>query len=342
MSTSVMTQVKAFAANEPGQPFEPFEYSLPSICPDEVEVEVAHCGICHSDLSMLNNDWGLTSYPFVGGHEIIGKVCAVGEHVPNLKVGDCVGIGWFSSSCMHCPQCLGGNHNLCPSSTGMIIDRHGGFAEKVRCHWGWTTKLIDGIDPKTAGPLFCGGITVYNPIVQFDVKPFDCVGVIGIGGLGHLAIEFLKAWGCEVTAFSTNPAKETEAKKFGAHYFVNTKDSGALEKLQGKFNFILNTTNVALDWDAYVMALAPKGRFHSVGAIPNFGINSFFPMIFGQRSVSGSPLGSPATVAKMLEFCARHGIAPQTEHFPLEKINDAFEKLKQGNARYRLVLDVCS
>ncbi|MEM8738546.1 MAG: NAD(P)-dependent alcohol dehydrogenase [Planctomycetota bacterium] len=334
--------IHAYAASDAGKPFESFEYDPGELGPDGVEIKVEHCGICHSDLSMLDNDWGYTAYPFVGGHEITGTVAAVGEHVPagKLSVGDKVGLGWFAQSCMYCRSCLHGSHNLClndPQQT--IVGRHGGFADKVRCHWGWATKLPDGLDPAAAGPLFCGGITVFNPIVQHQVSPMSRVGVIGIGGLGHMALMFLRAWGCEVTAFSTSPDKEQEARDLGAHEFVNTKADGALEKLAGKFDLVLNTTNAALDWDAYLATLAPKGTLHTVGVVGNaFGTEQVFPMIAGQKSLSASPLGSPATTADMLEFCARHGLAPVTETYAMADLNDAFEKLRTGSPRYRLVL----
>ncbi|MEO0515401.1 MAG: NAD(P)-dependent alcohol dehydrogenase [Planctomycetota bacterium] len=335
--------IQAYASTDVGKPFETFEYDPGELGPDAVEIEVTHCGVCHSDLSMLDNDWGMTAYPFVGGHEVTGKIAALGEHVPadKLKVGDTVGLGWFSESCMHCRSCLHGDHNLClndPQAT--IVQRHGGFADKVRSHWAWATKLPAGLDPAKAGPLFCGGITVFNPIVQHHISPLSRVGVIGIGGLGHMALMFLRAWGCEVTAFSTSPDKESEAKELGAHEFVNAKEDGVLDRLAGKFDLILNTTNASLDWDAYLNALAPKGHLHTVGAVEgDFGVKQVFPMMLGQKSLSASPLGSPATTADMLDFCARHDIAPMTETFKMANINDAFEKLRNGSPRYRIVLE---
>jgi len=209
---------------------------------------------------MLNNEWQQTQYPFVPGHEIVGKIKAVGPEVTHLTVGQTVGIGWFSQSCMTCSQCMSGNHNLCPEARGIIVDRHGGFANIVRAHKGWVTPLPEGVNADTAGPLFCGGITVFNPIVQNNIRPTDRVGVVGIGGLGHMALRFLRAWGCEVTAFSTSPDKEEEARQLGAHHFVNSRDTGALEKLAGQFNMVLSTVNVPLPWDAYVNTLRPKGK----------------------------------------------------------------------------------
>ncbi len=330
--------IKTYAALKAGGELEPYEYDPGELAEDEVEINVSSCGICHSDLSMLHNDWEMTEYPFVPGHEIVGNIGAVGERVMQLKPGQTVGLGWFSRSCMTCSQCMTGNHNLCPSAEGIIVGRHGGFANKVRAHEGWIIPLPDGINAATAGPLFCGGVTVFNPIIQNNIQPTDRVGVVGIGGLGHLALRFLKAWGCEVTAFSTSPDKETEARELGAHHFVNSRDSDALAELANSFDMILVAVNVGLDWDAYINALRPKGKLHIVGAAPSVSA-IVFPLIIGQKSIGGSPLGSPATMATMLEFAARHGIEPVTESFPMSQVNDAMEKLRTGKPRYRLVLE---
>ncbi len=331
--------IRAYAAKQAKAAFEPFEYDPGALGPTDVEIKVSSCGICHSDLSVLDNEWGISLYPFVGGHEVVGTVAAIGSHVPNVKIGDKVGVGWFCHSCMHCRQCLSGHHNLCASAQGIMVGRHGGFADRVRVHWVWASKLPDGLDLDSAGPLFCGGITVFNPIVQHDLKPTARVAVIGIGGLGHMALMFLSKWGCEVTAFSTSDEKEKEARHLGAHHFVNIKNKDAVAKLTGRFDLILSTVNVRLDWDALVNALAPRGVLHCVGAVlENFGVSNVFPLLMGQKSLSSSPLGDPATVADMLDFCARHQIKPVTQQFPMAKINDAFEVLRAGKARYRLVL----
>lgn len=328
----------AFAAPAPGKPLAPIEYKLGPIGPDEIDIKVTSCGICHSDLSMLDNHWGMTTYPFVAGHEVVGTIAATGPSVTHLKVGQTVGLGWYSRSCQSCDQCVAGDQNLCPTAEATIIGRHGGFADVVRAQARWATAIPAGIDLASAGPLFCGGITVFNPIVQFNVKPTDRVGVIGIGGLGHMAIRFLRAWGCEVTAFSSSADKEAEARSMGAHHFVNSKDSAALAAVAAKFDVILNTVNVSMDWAGYLNALRPKGRLHIVGAVDQPIPVVAFPMIVGQKSLSASPLGSPSTVTKMLEFCQRHSIKPTCEFFPFSKINDALERLRSGKARYRIVL----
>ncbi|MGB5227359.1 MAG: NAD(P)-dependent alcohol dehydrogenase [Eudoraea sp.] len=335
-----MKTVKAYASNDAGGKLIPFQYELTELGTDQVDIKVHYCGICHSDLSMLNNEWGMTQYPFVPGHEIVGEVIAVGSDVKNLEPGNLVGLGWNSASCMHCKQCMDGSHHLCDTVEGTIVGRHGGFADTVRSHWSWAIPLPEGIDLKKAGPLLCGGITVFNPILLAGVKATDRVGVIGIGGLGHMALKFLNKWGCEVVAFSSNPDKKEQIMAMGATKIVNSRDPEELESIAGSLDFILNTTNVTLDWNSYLTALAPKGRFHNVGAVLEPLAIPAFSLIMGEKSVAGSPLGSPALTLKMLEFCVRHDIYPMVEEFPLSEVNEAMDHLEQGKARYRIVLKV--
>jgi uncharacterized zinc-type alcohol dehydrogenase-like protein len=334
-----VVMIRAYAVHEAKGKLEAFEYEPGPLGAEEIEIDVTSCGLCHSDLSMINNDWMFSQYPLVPGHEVVGEVTRVGDAVKNITRGQTVGLGWFSSSCMTCASCMSGDHNLCGSAEQTIVGRYGGFADKVRCKAEWAIPLPDGLDPRDAGPLFCGGITVFNPIVQFDVKPTDRVGVVGIGGLGHLALQFLNKWGCEVTAFSSSESKADEARSLGAHHIVNSRDPAALDQQAGSLDFLLTTVNVDLDWSRYLALLGPRGRLHTVGAVPNPMPIQAFGLIPGQKSVSGSPLGSPATIRQMLDFCRRHGIAPKTEHFPLKHLNEALEHLEANKARYRIVLD---
>jgi len=331
-------EIHAYAASEAGAALEPFTYDAGPLGDHEVEIDVASCGICHSDLSVIDNEWGISSYPVVPGHEVSGTVAAVGDHVSRLKVGQKVGLGWHSGYCGDCRECQDGDANLCQSSTMTIVGHHGGFADKVRAQADAVVAIPDGVDPLSAGPLFCGGITVYNPLVQFDVKPTDKVGVIGIGGLGHIALQILNAWGCKVTAFTSTEAKMEEAKELGAHDCINSKDPEAIEAAAGTFDFIISTVNVHLDWNLYISCLRPKGRLHFVGATLEPLDLQVFGLIGGQKSVSGTPVGSPATIAQMLEFCAQHKIKPMIETYPMDKVNEALDHLKSGNARYRIVL----
>jgi uncharacterized zinc-type alcohol dehydrogenase-like protein len=332
-----MSEILALAAKQAKGKLEPFSYDPGPLGAEQVEIEVAYCGICHSDYSMLANEWGISKFPLVPGHEAVGKVVATGEQAKFIKVGQTVGLGWNSGSCLHCRPCLSGDHNMCQSLEQTIVGRNGAFATRVRAHWVWATPIPEGIDLVKAGPLLCGGITVFNSLVQFDVKPTDRVGVIGIGGLGHMALQFLNKWGCHVTAFTTSDSKTEEAKKMGAHAVVNTKSKSELRKLAGSFNMILSTVMAEVDMPSYLGALAPRGRFHTVGVIPNIATHAF-PLIAGQKEISGSPSGAPITVMKMLDFCARHGVAPITEEFPMSEVNEAMEHLEAGKARYRIVL----
>lgn len=333
-----MSKIKAYAATSPGAALEPFEFDPGPLGDEQVEIAVDYCGICHSDLSVIHNNWGNARFPLVPGHEVSGRIVAAGDKVKKVKVGDRVGLGWFSGSCMSCPDCLRGDQNLCPNGEDTIIGRPGGFAERVRAHWAWAVPLPDGVDAAKAGPLFCGGITVFNPIVQCGVRPTDRVGVVGVGGLGHLAIQFLNKWGCEVFAFTSSADKKEELRKLGAHHVVDSRDPAQLKPLARSLDFVMVTVNVPLDWNAYIDTLAPRGRLHFVGAVLeplNIGV---FPLLLGQRSVSASPLGSPATTAQMLDFCARHDIAAVTENFGMSQVNEALAHLESGKARYRIVL----
>lgn len=330
--------IKAYAALEAGGKLHPFEYDPGPLGPQEVEIDVESCGICHSDLSMIDNEWGRSKYPLVPGHEVVGTIAKVGAAVTRLKVGQRVGLGWHSGYCMSCPSCMAGDHNLCGSAQGSIIAHHGGFADKVRAEAPSVVPLPQQLDGQSAGPLFCGGITVFNPLVQFDIPPTAKAAVIGIGGLGHLALQFLKAWGCEVTAFTSSEAKKTEALALGAHHTLDSRDKKEIKAAAGSFDLILSTVNVKLDWNAYMATLKPRGRLHFVGATLEPLDLGVFSLIGGQRTVSGSPVGSPATIARMLEFAARHNIQPVTEIFRFDQVNEAIARLKSGQARYRIVL----
>lgn len=330
--------IKAYAAFEQGGELLPFEYDPGTLQDNQVEIEVEYCGLCHSDLSMLNNEWGITQYPFVPGHEIIGKVIDAGSRVKSLKVGQTVGLGWHSGYCMNCPSCHNGDHNLCNLVQGTVIGRHGGFANKVRAEENSIIPLPEGLDESLVAPLFCAGVTVFNPLMEFDIKPTDTVGIIGIGGLGHLALQFIRAWGCEVWAFTSSEAKKMEALELGAHYTVDSKNPYELSALAGKFDLVLSTVNVKLKWNQYINALAPKGKLHFVGATLEPLDLNVFSLMAGQRSVSSSPVGSPKALRNMLSFARRHNIEPKVERFSFDQLNEAIARLESGKAHYRIVL----
>jgi alcohol/geraniol dehydrogenase (NADP+) len=305
---------------------------------EDVEVAVENSGLCHSDLSVLNNDWGISRYPAILGHEVVGRVAAAGPNAKGIEVGQRVGVGWYSGSCMHCHQCMSGSHHLCPQAQPSIIGHRGGFATHVRAHWAWVIPLPEKLNFADSGPLLCGGITVFSPLAMY-ARPTSRVGVIGIGGLGHMAVKFAHAYGCDVTAFTSSESKFDEAKGFGANQVVSSKDPAAIKKLGGIFDLLISTVNVKLDWESMIGTLGPNGRLHVVGAVLEPIPVAAFSLIMQQRCISGSPTGSPAAISMMLDFASRHDIAPQTEHFPMSNINEAFARLESGKARCRIVLD---
>lgn len=329
---------QAWVADEVGGEFKRRSLDRPPLGAEEVEVAVDHCGICHSDLSMWHNEWGMTQWPAVFGHEVVGRVTALGPQAKGLAIGQRVGIGWNCGSCMHCRQCMSGDQHLCHEAQPTIAGHLGGFANYVRAHWAWTIPLPDGLNVPDAGPMLCGGITVFNPIAMF-ATPKSRVGVIGIGGLGHLALKFAAASGCDVTAFTSSHSKFEEARGFGARQVIATGDREAIGNLANSFDLLIVTVNVQLDWGPLIGALAAHGRLHIVGAVLEPIPVPVIPLLARQGSLGASPTGSPVDIADMLAFAARHAIAPQTEHFPMSKINEAFAHVADGKPRYRVVLD---
>lgn len=336
-----MSKVKAWAANEQNGKLQSFNFELPPITDEEVEIEVDHCGICHSDLALINNDWGNANYPLVPGHEITGRIVALGSMAAKkgLRLGQKVGVGWNKSSCGHCDPCLNGQQNLCIRLQATVLGNHGGWAERVRAHWIWTLPIPDELDIRDAGPLMCAGITVFAPLLAYGVKPTDHIGIIGIGGLGHLAVQFANAWGARVTAFSSSAAKHGDIKHMGADHIVSSRDATQWDDLKGKLDFILVTVTAPLDWDKIISLLAPNGRLHFVGIITKPIPVSIFSLLIPQASLSSSPGGSRSEMDKMLRFAALHEISPVTEHWPMSKVNEAIAHIESGEAAYRVVLD---
>ncbi len=333
-----MQPIRSWAAPARGKSLERHDDDPGPLGPEQVEVAVEHCGICHSDLSMIDNEWGISKYPLVPGHEVVGRVVALGPQAKGLAVGQRVGVGWSSGSCLHCRPCLSGWHNMCDRVESTIVGRHGGFADRVRAHWVWAVPIPDGVRAEAAGPLLCGGVTVFTPLLEYGVQPVQRVGVVGIGGLGHLALRFARAWGCEVTAFTSSAGKFDEARGLGAHRVVSSTDSNAIAALAGSLDLVIVTANAPLDWDALIAALGPRGRLHMVGAILQPIPVRVFALMPRQKQLSASPTGTPIAIAAMLDFCARHGIEPTVETFPMSRVNDALDHVRAGKARYRVVL----
>jgi uncharacterized zinc-type alcohol dehydrogenase-like protein len=333
-----MSEIHGFGVHAAGAQLLPYKYDPGALRPNEVEIKISHCGVCHSDVHLIDNDWGMSKYPFVPGHEIVGTVVAVGSAVKDRTVGERVGVGWQADSCGICEWCRQGDEHLCANAQPTCVGRNGGFADKIRVNSRFAVPVPSALESENVAPLMCAGITVYSPMRNHGVRPSSRVGVIGIGGLGHLGIQFAKAFGAEVTAFSTTKEKEAEALKLGAHNFVNTRDTGALKKVAGSFDLLLSTVSADQDWQAYVAALRPKGTLCVVGASPSPIQVSAFSLVLGQKAISGGNTGSPRDLFEMLDVAARHGVKATTERFAMAKANDAVARVKKNQVRYRAVL----
>jgi alcohol/geraniol dehydrogenase (NADP+) len=333
-----MSEINGLAVHAAGAQLLPYKYDPGELKANEVEVKISHCGVCRSDVHLIDNDWGFSKFPFIPGHEIVGSVVAVGSGVKDRKTGERVGIGWQADSCGICEWCRQGDEHLCAKAQPTCVGRNGGYAERIRVNSKFAIPVPKALESEGAAPLLCAGITVYSPLRNHGVRPSSRVGVIGIGGLGHLGIQFAKAFGAEVTAFSTSKDKEAEAKALGAHHFVNTRDTGALKKVAGSFDFLLSTVNADQDWQGFVNALKPKGTMCLVGVPPSPISLQAFSLVGGQKSISGSPTGSPRDLFEMLDVAARHNVKALTEKFAMAKANEAITKVKKSQVRYRAVL----
>ena len=333
-----MSEIHGLAAHAAGAHLLPYKYDPGELQADEVEIKISHCGVCHSDIHLIDNDFGFSKYPFIPGHEIVGTVVAVGSRVLDRTPGERVGVGWQSDSCGICEWCRQGDEHLCAKAQPTCVGRNGGYADRIRVNSRFAIPVPEVLESENVAPLLCAGITVYSPLRNHGVRPSSRVGVIGIGGLGHLGIQFAKAFGAEVTAFSTSKDKEAEARELGAHHFLNTRDTGALKKVAGSFDFLLSTVSADQDWQGYINALRPKGILCVVGIAPSPLQIQAFSLIGGQRAVSGSPSGSPRDLHEMLDIAARHGVKAITERFAMSKANDAVARVKKNQVRYRAVL----
>ncbi len=332
--------IRAYAALESHAKLTPYTYPSRELSSHEIKVKISHCGVCHSDVHLVDNDWGFSQYPLVAGHEVIGTVEALGSSVRHLQIGQRVGIGWSSGACLECEYCVRGDDNLCSRSVATAVGREGGFGEALLVDGRWAFPIPEALSSENAAPLLCGGITVYAPLRVFGITPNMKISVIGIGGLGHLALQFARAWGCEVTAFSSTSDKEEEARSFGAHHFVSSSDPEAMKSMTSSLDMILSTVGVDLDWNSYLNLLRPDGKLCFVG-VPQSQINvAAFGLIAGRRSICGNPTGSRNQIQEMLQFAARHGIQAKTEVMAMSEINQALDRVRAGKARYRMVLKV--
>jgi len=333
-------KIKAYAALAPNAALIPYEYEAGPLQAEEVEVEVEFCGICHSDISMIANEWGLSSYPLICGHEVIGRVSAIGEVAKSkgLNLGQKVGVGWTAKSCQHCDECISGHQVNCSQALPTVLNK-GGFSERIRADWQWVIPLPEGIDNAAAGPLLCAGITVFKPLLMHNINVLSRVGVIGIGGLGHLAIKLLKALGTEIIAFSSSDIKKEQILEMGATQVVDSRDTEAIKLFTGQLDLVINTVAVDLNWQPYFEVLAPQGKFHTVGIVLKPFQVSSFSLIQGDRSISGSLTGSPAQLRSLLKLASRADISPLVQFFPMSRINEALDYVKSGQANFRVVLE---
>jgi alcohol dehydrogenase (NADP+) len=346
-----MSSVPAWAAPDATSPLGPVTIERREPGPRDVVIDILYCGVCHSDVHQARNEWGNSIYPMVPGHEIVGRVSAVGDEVKNFRPGDVAGVGCMVDSCRECEPCRAGMEQFCTKTcaftyNGTEMDRRtptfGGYSTQVVVDERFTLKIPESLDPAAAAPLLCAGITTWSPLRQFDCKSGDRVGVVGLGGLGHMAVKLASSMGAHVTMLSTSRSKEADARKLGASAFELTTDPETMTKLAGHFDLIVNTVSVSHDYNAYLAMLRPGGTMVVVGAPPEPVPVSAFSLIFGNRRLAGSLIGGIAETQEMLDYCGEHGITSEIELIPVQKINEAYERMLRSDVRYRFVVDAAS
>ena len=338
---------KGYAATSTDSPLAPFAFERRTPGDRDVHITIDFCGICHSDIHSAKNEWGMTTYPFVPGHEIIGRVEKIGKDVTHVREGQRVGVGCFVNSCRTCGSCKAGHENYC--QTGMImtygsVDRDGtptfgGYSRDIVVDQHFVLSIPEGLDPAGAAPLLCAGITTYSPLREVGLTKGSRVGVMGLGGLGHMGVKLAASFGAEVTVFSRSPEKKADAKRLGAHDFVLTTAPGALDALAGRYDAILDTISARHDLTAPLNCLKPHGSLILVGASPEPLEFSAFPLLFGGRKIVGSLVGGIPETQAMLEHCGKHGITSDIEMITPDQINEAFERTTRGDVKYRFVID---
>jgi len=352
MTAQATQPTRAYAARAPDSGLAPWEYPPRAVRADDVCIEILYCGVCHTDIHFVENDWGMTLYPVVPGHEIIGRVTEVGREVSRFKTGDIVGVGCMVDSCRHCSSCDAGLEQYCLEGSTFTyngIDRHdgsptyGGYSERIQVSERFVVRVPDALEPAAAAPILCAGITTYSPLKYVGVKPGDRVGVVGMGGLGHMGIKFAKAMGAEVTLFTRSSAKIEEAKRNGADRIVVSSDEGQMKAAASSLNYILDTVPVEHDLNPYIACLAVNGILLLVGQLtPLSPPIEAFPMVLGRRSILGSLIGGMPETQEVLDYCAEKGIRCDIEMLDIRKIGEAYERMKQGDVRYRFVIDMAT
>lgn len=344
--------VHGYAAQSADAPVAPWDFTRRDPRPDDVTIDILYCGVCHTDIHFSRNDWGYSTYPLVPGHEIVGRVSAVGPDVTNFNIGETVGVGVLVDSCRECASCRAGLEVYCekyPTGTYGSTDRHdgsptyGGYSNQIIASDRFVLHIPDALDPKTAGPLLCAGITTYSPLKHWKIGAGHKVAVIGLGGLGHLGLKFAKALGAEVTLFTRTPGKEEEARRLGADHVVLSTDPAQMTAAANSFHFILDTVPSAHDLNPYLATLKLDGTHILVGQLDAIepallGVS----LMGGRKSLAGSGAGGIAETQEMLEFCAAHGVTADVEMICIQDINTAFERVLKSDVRYRFVIDMAS
>jgi uncharacterized zinc-type alcohol dehydrogenase-like protein len=343
--------VRSWAAPAPGKPLAPHTIDRRDPGPDDVEIRILYCGVCHSDIHQVRDEWGKGLYPMVPGHEIVGRVTRTGPGVTTFKAGDLAGVGCFVDSCLACDPCRRNLEQFCLKGAAFTynsteMDRttptQGGYSTRIVVRERFVLRVPSGLDLAAAAPLLCAGITTFSPLRQWNCKPGDRVGVVGLGGLGHMAVKLASAMGAEVTMLSRSRSKEADAKRLGAHEFALTSEKGALKRLAGRFDILLDTISVAHDLDAHLGMLRTGGAMVVVGVPPVPASLSAMSVIFGNKKLAGSMIGGIAETQAVLDFCAEKGITADVEIIPIAKINEAYERMLRSDVKYRFVIDAAS
>ncbi|MGZ5253127.1 MAG: NAD(P)-dependent alcohol dehydrogenase [Flavitalea sp.] len=344
-----MLPTKSYAAQDAKTPLAPFSFERREPRENDVHIEISHCGVCHSDIHQVRNEWGNSIYPMVPGHEIVGRVKKVGAGVTKFKVGDLVGVGCMVDSCRECENCKNGEEQYCEkgnTGTYNAMERdgktisQGGYSSQIVVDQAFVLRVSEKLPIEGVAPLLCAGITTYSPLRHWKVGKGHKVAVLGLGGLGHMAVKFASSFGAEVTMLSTSPSKEKDAKRLGAHHFALTKDREQVKALSNKFDFIINTVSAPHDYNTYLGMLKLNGVMICVGAPEVPTPVSAFALIMGRRSVAGSLIGGIPETQEMLDYCAEHNIVSDVEVIPMNQVNEAYERMLNGDVRYRFVSDM--
>jgi alcohol dehydrogenase (NADP+) len=343
-----VTKTAAYAAFDPKSPIAPWSFDRRDPGPADVQIEILYCGVCHTDIHMTRDEWGGAIYPMVPGHEIVGRVVKVGSAVRKFKEGDLAGVGCMVDSCRECDSCRDGEEQYC--ERGMILTynspykggppTYGGYSTGIVVDEAFTLKVSDKLNLAAVAPLLCAGITTYSPLRYWKVKKGQRVGVVGLGGLGHMALKFAHSFGCKVTQFTTSPGKEQDAIKLGADEVVLTRNPDNLKPLTGKFDFIIDTVAAPHDLNVYLSLLRRNGTLCQVGAPDKPLPVAAFPLIFGRHSLAGSAIGGIRETQEMLDYCAAHNIVSDIELIPIQQINTAYERMIKNDVKYRFVIDI--